>query len=98
MWLSIVGFSAALGWLNDKLAREQWAEEPADSFERGLSAFTASFSYTGVTQWKFHISKGGQTGKQIEALKDKSNFAIADTCKLVVVHFSNRLTIKDIVT
>ena len=36
MWLSIVGFSAALGWLNDKLAREQWAEEPADSFERGI--------------------------------------------------------------
>lgn len=36
MWLSIVGFSAALGWLNDKLAREQWAEEPADSFERGM--------------------------------------------------------------
>lgn len=36
MWLSIVGFSAALGWLNDKLAREQWAEEPVDSFERGM--------------------------------------------------------------
>lgn len=36
MWLSIVGFSAAIGWLNDKLAREQWAEEPADSFERGM--------------------------------------------------------------
>lgn len=36
MWLSIVGFSAAIGWLNDKLAREQWAEEPVDSFERGM--------------------------------------------------------------
>jgi len=36
LWLSIVGFSAAIGWLNDKLAREQWAEQPADSFERGL--------------------------------------------------------------
>jgi two-component system sensor histidine kinase CpxA len=36
MWLSIVGFSAAIGWLNDKLAREQWAEQPADSFDRGL--------------------------------------------------------------
>ncbi|MGK2927564.1 MAG: ATP-binding protein [Lysobacterales bacterium] len=36
MWLSVIGFSAALGWLNDKLAREQWAEEPADSFERGM--------------------------------------------------------------
>jgi two-component system sensor histidine kinase CpxA len=36
MWLSVVGFSAALGWLNDKLAREQWAEEPVDSFERGM--------------------------------------------------------------
>jgi two-component system sensor histidine kinase CpxA len=36
MWLSIVGFSAAIGWLNDKLAREQWAEQPVDSFERGL--------------------------------------------------------------
>lgn len=36
LWLSIVGFSAAIGWLNDKLAREQWAEQPADSFDRGL--------------------------------------------------------------
>jgi two-component system, OmpR family, sensor histidine kinase CpxA len=36
MWLSIVGFAAAIGWLNDKLAREQWAEEPVDSFERGM--------------------------------------------------------------
>ena len=35
-WLSIVGFSAAIGWLNDKLAREQWAEEPANTFARGL--------------------------------------------------------------
>jgi len=36
MWLSIVGFAAAIGWLNDTLAREQWAEEPVDSFERGI--------------------------------------------------------------
>lgn len=36
MWLSIVGFSAAIGWMNDKLAREQWAEEPANTFERGM--------------------------------------------------------------
>jgi two-component system sensor histidine kinase CpxA len=36
LWLSIVGFSAAIGWLNDKLAREQWAEQPVDSFEQGL--------------------------------------------------------------
>ena len=36
MWLSIVGFSAAIGWLNDKLAREQWAEEPANTFARGI--------------------------------------------------------------
>lgn len=36
MWLSIVGFSAAIGWLNDSLARKQWAEQPDDSFERGL--------------------------------------------------------------
>ena len=36
MWLSIVGFSAAIGLLNDKLAREQWAEEPANTFSRGL--------------------------------------------------------------
>ncbi|MDX1381669.1 MAG: ATP-binding protein [Xanthomonadales bacterium] len=36
MWLSIVGFAAAIGWLNDTLAREQWAEEPVDSFERGM--------------------------------------------------------------
>ena len=32
MWLSIVGFSATIGWLNDKLAREQWAEEPGQYF------------------------------------------------------------------
>jgi two-component system sensor histidine kinase CpxA len=36
MWLSIVGFSAAIGLLNDKLARQQWAEEPANTFARGL--------------------------------------------------------------
>ena len=36
MWLSIVGFSAAIGWLNDTLARKQWAEQPQQSFERGL--------------------------------------------------------------
>jgi two-component system sensor histidine kinase CpxA len=36
MWLSIVGFSATIGWLNDKLAREQWAEEPANTFSRGM--------------------------------------------------------------
>jgi two-component system sensor histidine kinase CpxA len=36
MWLSIVGFSAAIGWMNDKLAREQWAEEPANTFSRGM--------------------------------------------------------------
>ena len=36
LWLSIVGFSAAIGWLNDKLARQQWAEEPANTFSRGM--------------------------------------------------------------
>ena len=36
MWLSIVGFSSAIGLLNDKLAREQWAEEPANTFSRGM--------------------------------------------------------------
>jgi two-component system sensor histidine kinase CpxA len=36
MWLSIVGFSAAIGLLNDSLARKQWAEQPQESFERGL--------------------------------------------------------------
>ena len=36
MWLSIVGFSAAIGLLNDTLARKQWAEQPQESFERGL--------------------------------------------------------------
>jgi two-component system sensor histidine kinase CpxA len=36
MWLSIVGFSATIGYLNDKLAREQWAEEPGMTFARGM--------------------------------------------------------------
>lgn len=36
MWLSIVGFSAAIGLINDKLARNQWAEEPANTFSRGM--------------------------------------------------------------
>jgi len=40
MWLSIVGFSATIGWLNDKLAREQWAEEPANTFSRGMIRIT----------------------------------------------------------
>ena len=40
MWLSIVGFSATIGWLNDKRAREQWAEEPANTFTRGMIRIT----------------------------------------------------------
>lgn len=40
LWLSIVGFSAAIGWMNDKLAREQWAEEPANTFARGMVRIT----------------------------------------------------------
>jgi len=40
MWLSIVGFSATIGWLNDKLARAQWAEEPANTFSRGMVRIT----------------------------------------------------------
>lgn len=36
MWLSIVGFSGVIGWMNDSLARKQWAEQPSESFERGL--------------------------------------------------------------
>jgi two-component system sensor histidine kinase CpxA len=36
MWLSIVGFSGVIGWMNDTLARKQWAEQPQESFERGL--------------------------------------------------------------
>lgn len=36
MWLSIVGFSAAIALLNDALARKQWAEQPQQTFERGL--------------------------------------------------------------
>lgn len=36
MWLSIVGFSAAIGLINDQLARGQWAEEPANTFARGM--------------------------------------------------------------
>ena len=37
MWLSIVGFSATIGWLNDKLARQQWAEAPSNTFQRGMA-------------------------------------------------------------
>ena len=36
LWLSIVGFSAAIGYVNDRLAREQWAEDPANTFSRGV--------------------------------------------------------------
>ncbi|MEJ8568427.1 ATP-binding protein [Elongatibacter sediminis] len=36
MWLSIVGFSAAIGLINDRVARGQWAEEPANTFSRGM--------------------------------------------------------------
>jgi two-component system sensor histidine kinase CpxA len=46
MWLSVVGFSAAIGWLNDKLAREQWAEEPANTFSRGMYRITQRMSRT----------------------------------------------------
>ncbi len=36
LWLSIVGFSTVVGLVNDRLAREQWAEEPANTFARGV--------------------------------------------------------------
>ncbi len=36
LWLSIVGFTTAIGLVNDWLAREQWAEEPANTFTRGV--------------------------------------------------------------
>lgn len=36
MWLSIVAFSAAVGLINDIIARGQWAEDPANIFSRGM--------------------------------------------------------------
>jgi len=36
MWLSIVVFSAAVGLINDIIARGQWAEDPANTFSRGM--------------------------------------------------------------
>jgi two-component system sensor histidine kinase CpxA len=57
-WLSIVGFSAAIGLLNDKLAREQWAEEPANTFARGL--------YRIGQRLKASLSEGG-----IDAAKEE---------------------------
>ena len=36
MWLSIVAFSAAMGTINDMIARGQWAEDPANIFSRGM--------------------------------------------------------------
>jgi two-component system sensor histidine kinase CpxA len=36
MWLSIVAFSAAVGLINDIIARGQWAEDPANTFSRGM--------------------------------------------------------------
>ncbi|HET6563861.1 MAG TPA: ATP-binding protein [Xanthomonadales bacterium] len=49
MWLSIVGFSAAIGLLNDKLAREQWAEEPANTFSRGMYRISQRLKITLAT-------------------------------------------------
>ncbi len=36
MWLSIVAFSAAVGLINDIIARGQWAEDPSNMFSRGM--------------------------------------------------------------
>lgn len=36
MWLSIVAFSAAVGLINDMIARGQWAEDPDNTFSRGM--------------------------------------------------------------
>jgi two-component system sensor histidine kinase CpxA len=36
MWLSIVAFSAAVGLINDMIARGQWAEDPSNTFTRGM--------------------------------------------------------------
>lgn len=40
MWLSIVAFSAAVGLINDIIARGQWAEDPANTFSRGIERIT----------------------------------------------------------
>lgn len=36
MWLSIVAFSAAVGLINDIIARGQWAEDPSHTFSSGM--------------------------------------------------------------
>ncbi|HKJ17475.1 MAG TPA: ATP-binding protein [Xanthomonadales bacterium] len=36
MWISIVFFSAAVGLINDMIARGQWAEDPASTFSSGM--------------------------------------------------------------
>ncbi|MDX1555666.1 MAG: ATP-binding protein [Xanthomonadales bacterium] len=36
MWLSIVAFTAAVGLINDIIARGQWAEDPGNTFSRGM--------------------------------------------------------------
>ncbi len=36
MWLSIVAFTAAVGLINDMIARGQWAEDPGNTFSRGM--------------------------------------------------------------
>jgi two-component system sensor histidine kinase CpxA len=59
-WLSVVGFSAAIGWLNDKLAREQWAEEPANTFARGL--------YRIGQRLKASLAEGGTAAAKEELL------------------------------
>ena len=60
MWLSIVGFSAAIGWVNDKLAREQWAEEPANTFSRGM--------YRIAQRMKVTLATGGSEAAREELI------------------------------
>ena len=50
----------------------------ADAFERALGFLFARRTHAAISEWKLDVFIDCKIADQIESLKDKSNFAIAD--------------------
>ena len=49
-----------------------------------------------VDQRQFDIVQGRGSRQQVESLKDKAHFLIANASQLVVIHFRDVLTVQDV--
>ena len=70
-----------------------------DFAERGLGHFvTLGSRNTAVDQRQLDVMQRGRARQQIERLKYKANFLIANTRQLVVIHLRNILAVEPVLT